>query len=88
MMSLESAVRKMTGQAADNMGFTDRGYLRAGLAADLVLFDPDTIMDRATPAAPFALAEGIVSVWVGGEQVYDGDSVTEARPGRYLSRKP
>jgi N-acyl-D-amino-acid deacylase len=88
VMSLESAVRKMTGQAADNMGFTDRGYLREGLAADLVLFDPDTIMDRATPAVPFALAEGIVSVWVGGEQVYDRDSVTEARPGRYLSRKP
>lgn len=88
LMSLESAVRKMTGQAADNMGFTDRGYLREGLAADLVLFDPDTIMDRATPAEPFALAEGIISVWVAGEQVYDRDSVTDARPGRFLSREP
>jgi len=87
LMSLESAVRKMTGQAADNMGFTDRGYLRAGLAADLVLFDPDTIKDRATPEEPFALAEGIISVWVAGEQVYDRDSVTDARPGRFLSRE-
>jgi len=87
-MSLETAVRKMTGQAADNMGFTDRGYLREGLAADFVLFDPDTILDRATPAEPFALAEGIVSVWVAGEQVYDRDSVTDARPGRYLGRGP
>ncbi|NOX70020.1 MAG: D-aminoacylase [Gammaproteobacteria bacterium] len=85
-MSLETAVRKMTGQAADNMGFTDRGYLREGLAADFVLFDPDVIVDRATPAEPFALAEGIVSVWVAGEQVYDRDSVTDARPGRYLGR--
>jgi N-acyl-D-amino-acid deacylase len=88
LLSLESAVKKMTGQAADNMGFTDRGYLREGQAADLVLFDPDTVMDRATPEAPFSLADGIIAVWVAGEQVYARGSVTDARPGRYLRHRP
>ena len=88
LLSLESAVRKMTGQAADNIGFTNRGYLREGWAADLVLFDPETVVDRATPESPLSLADGIIAVWVAGEQVYDRGSVTDARPGRYLRNQP
>ncbi|MCB1842844.1 MAG: D-aminoacylase [Halioglobus sp.] len=88
LMSLETAVRKMTGLAADHMGMRDRGYLRPTLAADLVLFDADTIADRATPEHPDALSEGINAVWVNGEQIYASGKVQDARPGRFLKRAP
>ncbi len=86
LMSLETAVRKMSGLAADHMGFDDRGYVRAGQAADLVLFDPDIVADRATPEAPGQLAEGIAAVWVSGELVFSNGRATDARPGVFLRR--
>lgn len=86
LMSLEEAIRKMTGLAASHMGFTDRGLIRQGAVADLVLFDPDTVIDRATPLEPDALSEGITRVWVGGELVFSGGAVTENRPGRVIRR--
>jgi N-acyl-D-amino-acid deacylase len=64
LLSLEEAVRKMTSLASDHMGFADRGVIRAGAAADLVLFDPDTVIDNATPQNPSALSSGIAKVWV------------------------
>lgn len=86
LMSLETAVYKMTGLAATHMGFTDRGLIRQGAIADLVLFDPDTVIDRATPEHPDALSDGILSVWVAGELVYANGKTTSARPGKVIRR--
>jgi N-acyl-D-amino-acid deacylase len=87
-LSLEKAVHKMTGLAAKHMGFTDRGLIKEGSVADLVLFDPETVIDRATPEQPELLATGITSVWVGGELVYDNGNATESRTGRVIRRAP
>ena len=86
IMSLEMAVRKMTGLAADHMGFNERGYIRIGQMADLVLFNPDTIIDNATPESPDAVSDGIFSVWVAGEQVFSNGLVTKARPGKFIQK--
>ncbi|MDZ7645543.1 MAG: D-aminoacylase [Woeseiaceae bacterium] len=86
LLSLEHAIHRMTGLSAAHMGFTDRGLIREGMQADLVLFDPDTVTDRATPEYPDRLSAGILSVWVAGEQVYDGQSATGARPGSVIRR--
>ncbi|MDH4108860.1 MAG: D-aminoacylase [Gammaproteobacteria bacterium] len=87
LLDLETAIRKMSGLAADHMGFADRGYIRPGLAADLVLFDPDTIIDHATMEDPLALSTGVLRVWVGGEIVFENGAATDARPGRFLRRQ-
>jgi len=86
VLTLEEAVHRMTGLAAAHMGFGDRGLVRAGMAADLVLFDPATIIDRATTAEPHALADGVRLVWVGGQVVFANGHATAARPGRVLRR--
>ena len=84
IINLETAIRKMTGLAADHMGFNDRGYIRIGQMADLVLFNPDTVIDNATPESPDVVSDGIFSVWVGGEQVFKEGKVTKARPGKFI----
>ena len=76
----------MTSLAASNMGFNDRGLVRAGMAADLVLFDPETVIDHATPLEPDLLSTGIRSVWVNGEVVFQDGAATDARPGRVIRR--
>jgi len=86
LLGLEQAVHKMTGLAAAHMGFTDRGRIAPGMAADLVLFDPDTVIDNATPENPSALSSGIAKVWVNGVLVFDDGRETGARPGRFLAR--
>ena len=86
LMPLATAVHKMTGLAAAHMGFTDRGLIRPGAVADLVLFDPETVIDHATPLAPSELSEGITSVWVAGELVFAAGAATENRPGKVLRR--
>ena len=86
-LTLEEAVHKMTGLAAAHMGFSGRGTLEAGAAADLVLFDPATVIDRATTAEPHLASPGIERVWVGGTVVYEGGAVTGARPGEVLRRE-
>jgi N-acyl-D-amino-acid deacylase len=86
LMPLEEAVHKMTGLTAEHMGFTDRGLIRQGAIADLVLFDPDTVIDRATPLEPTVLSEGITSVWVGGNLVFADGAPTENRPGHVIRR--
>ena len=70
------------------MGLSGRGKLEAGAAADMVLFDPATVIDRATTADPHLTAAGIERVWVGGTVVYEGGAVTGARPGLVLRREP
>lgn len=84
VISLEEAVRKMTSLPAHRFGFTDRGLLRPGLAADVVVFDPKTVADRATFAAPHAYSEGFRLVLVNGVPVIDDGRPTDARPGRVL----
>ena len=85
---LAEMVRKMTSLAAANVGIRGRGTIAPGLAADLVLFDPRAIADRATPQAPRAPATGVVRVWVNGVEVYRDGEVTGATPGRVLRRSP
>jgi N-acyl-D-amino-acid deacylase len=87
LLSLEDAVRKMSGLAADHMGLDDRGYIRIGQAADLVLFDPDRIADRATAEQPGLLSTGIERVFVGGVEVFAHGKATGARPGRFIRRE-
>lgn len=87
VVPLEEAVRKFTSLAAANVGISDRGLIREGMVADLVLFDPVTVTDHATPRQPELLSTGITTVWVGGEVVYTEGAVTEARPGRVIRRE-
>jgi N-acyl-D-amino-acid deacylase len=86
LFSLEEAVRKMTTLAAENTGLIDRGAIRPGLAADLVLFDPASVRDRATTADAQVPSDGIHTVWVNGEVVYRDGRTTGSYPGRVLRR--
>ena len=86
-LTLEEAVHKMTGLAAAHMGLSGRGTLEVGAVADLVLFNPATVLDRATTAEPHLTSTGIERVWVGGTVVYEGGAVTGARPGMVLRRE-
>jgi N-acyl-D-amino-acid deacylase len=86
LFSLAEAVRKMTGLPAETFGLRDRGFIREGSAADLVLFDADRIIDTATYADPIQRAEGILHVWVNGVLTYTADGLTGQRAGRFLPR--
>ena len=86
LLTLQEAVRKTTSLAAGHVGLRKRGLLQAGYYADLVLFDPQTIADRATAAAPRELSVGVSKVWVNGGLVYENGSSTSTRTGRILRR--
>ena len=86
VLSLESAIHRMTALSAQHMGFDERGVIAPGMIADLVLFNPDAVTDRATTSEPFAPSEGIHSVWVAGERVLHEGTVSEAFPGRVIRR--
>ena len=87
LFSLEEAVRKMTGHTAAVFGMTDRGVIRVGAYADLVLFDPKTVRDTSTYDAPTQVSEGILETWVNGQSAYVfGDGATKARAGRLVTR--
>ena len=86
VLSLESAIHRMTGLSAQHMGFAERGVIAPGMIADLVLFNPDTVKDRATTSEPFASSEGIHSVWVAGERVLHEGEVSKTFPGRVIRR--
>ena len=86
IMTLEEAIRKATSLAAANVGLKDRGQISVGSYADLVLFDPQTVIDRATPTEPHLVSTGMRTVWVNGAVVYDGEHTTDARPGRVIKR--
>ena len=87
LFSLAEAVRKMTRLSADRFGLADRGRIAVGAAADLVLFDPQQIIDTATFSQPQQLAEGIESVWVNGVLSYTAKSMTGQRAGKFLPRQ-
>ena len=86
LFSLPQAIHKMTGIPAQRFGLADRGYIRRDYAADLVLFDPATIMDTATYDDPIRPAAGIVAVWVNGALSYTANGATGVRAGRFLPR--
>lgn len=86
VLSMAEAVRRMTGLAADTFGLEGRGYVRAGHAADLVVFDETAILDRGTFEHPARLPDGIRHVFVNGVEVARGQKHTGARPGRALRR--
>lgn len=87
VLRLEDAVRKMTSQNAVKLGLQDRGLLRPGFFADLTLFHPDQVIDRATYTDPFRYSEGIEYVIVNGHVVLDAGRHTGAKPGRALRRR-
>ena len=83
-MTLEEAVRKMTSLAASRVGIADRGILRPGMFADITIFDPATIQDRATYNEPLKYSLGVKYVFVNGRPVVFDGKITDERPGRPL----
>jgi N-acyl-D-amino-acid deacylase len=86
VLTLGEAIVKMTGKVAGFYGLKDRGGLAPGLAADVIVFDPDSVADTATYEEPYSYAVGFDYVFVNGEPVLDGGAATELRPGRMLLR--
>lgn len=85
VLSLEEAVRKMTSLPAQHFHFDNRGLVRIGYSADLVVFDPNRVIDTATYEAPHTYPEGIPYVLVNGVVVVKGGAQTAARPGQILA---
>jgi len=86
LFSLPDAIHKMTGMPAQRFGLAERGLIREGYWADLVLFDPKTIIDTATFDDPIRASEGILGVWVNGVLSYTSQGATGDRAGRFLPR--
>ena len=86
LLTLEGAVHKMTGLTAVQFGLADRGELKPGFFADIMIFDPQNVADRATFEAPKEPSAGIELVMVAGDVVYRDGRPTAARPGRMLLR--
>jgi N-acyl-D-amino-acid deacylase len=84
LFPLEFAVRKMTSLAAQRVGLADRGLLKAGMAADITVFDPASVADKATFEQPHQPSVGFAYVFVNGQKVLDHGKLTAARPGRGL----
>jgi N-acyl-D-amino-acid deacylase len=87
LFSLSEAIHRMTGFPAHKFGFADRGTLEAGKKADLVLFDPNAIIDCGTFEDPHRPPKGIAAVYVNGELVVKGGKPTGTRAGMVLRRK-
>ncbi len=84
LLTLEDAVRKMTGLPAWRLGLRDRGILRPGMKADITIFDPARVRDTATYENPHRYAEGFAHVIVNGQVIFENGAMTAARPGRIL----
>lgn len=87
LISLPSAIHKMTGMSAQRFGLANRGFIAEGYAADLVLFDPHTIQDTGTYIEPTTVPTGIKEVWVNGTRVAEDGRSTDRRPGIPLTRQ-
>lgn len=86
-LNLEEAVRKMSSFPAKRLGLKDRGLIKKGMKADLVLFDKNRVIDRATFAEPQILSEGIEIVWVSGQKIWENGKASGNFPGNILRRK-
>jgi N-acyl-D-glutamate deacylase/N-acyl-D-amino-acid deacylase len=86
LFSLPQAIHKMTGLSAQRFGLQDRGVLREGAFADLVLLDPDRIQDKATYENPRQMCEGIDRVMVNGAWAFVQGQVQSSGTGRFLRR--
>ncbi|HWW60314.1 MAG TPA: amidohydrolase family protein, partial [Thermoanaerobaculia bacterium] len=84
---IEEAVRKMTSLAASRAALNDRGMLREGMKADVVVFDPNTIRDVSTYEDPHHFSEGVIDVIVNGVAVLRDGKMTGALPGKVLGRR-
>ena len=84
VLTLEEAVRKMSSFPARRLGISDRGMIQPGLAADIAIFDPETIADRSTFTDPTVYAVGVKHVLVNGVLVIDDGEHTGARPGKVI----
>lgn len=84
VLTLEEVVRRMSALPANRLGLVDRGLLRPGMKADLVIFDPATVADRATFLKPHQYAVGVRDVLVNGAPVLENGKITANRPGRVL----
>jgi len=88
LVPLAEAVRRITSLPAERLGLRDRGVVREGAFADITVFDPDTIADRATYDDPHRTSDGVLHVIVNGRPVIENGEHTDARPGRALRREP
>jgi N-acyl-D-amino-acid deacylase len=86
VVSLEEGIRKVTSLSAQHVGIAKRGSIQVGHFADLVLFDPERVSDRATAEAPHVPSVGIEKVWVNGQLVFAEGQVTGKRPGKPIRR--
>lgn len=86
LFDMETAIHKMTGRAATVFGMVDRGVIREGAYADLVLFDPNTVMDNATFEDPVQMSVGIEKVWANGVLSFAEGKATGEKPGRVITR--
>ncbi|MEZ4521717.1 MAG: D-aminoacylase [Thermomicrobiales bacterium] len=84
VISLEDAIRKMSSSVADRLGLRDRGLLRAGAFADVLVLDPDTVTDNATFEEPHQLSTGVRDVWVNGVMVLENSRHTGEMPGQFV----
>jgi len=84
LISMEEAIRRLSGFPADNLGISNRGYLRPGYFADIVVFDPQLINDKATFEEPLQFAVGVEQVFVNGVQVISDSEHTGKFPGRFI----
>ena len=84
ILTLQDAIRRMSSLPAERLKFGDRGLLRPGMKADIVIFDPQTVTDRATYDRPHQYSEGVRDVIVNGKLVLRNGQVTDQRPGRVL----
>jgi len=84
LITLQEAVRKLSGFPATNLGLTNRGFLKKDYFADIVIFDPDTVADKATFDEPLQFAEGMEHVFVNGVQVISNGNHTGSFPGRFV----
>jgi N-acyl-D-amino-acid deacylase len=87
LFSLEEAVYKMTGKSASVFGLEERGVIKVGNYADLVIFNPETVNDKASYKSPKLHSDGIEYVFVNGKLVWKDDNPTDDRPGMFLSGK-
>ena len=86
VISPETAIRKMTAMPAERFGFSDRGYIRPGYRADLLLFDPSVFTDNADFSGRSDMASGLYRSFIGGVTVVEEDRLTGKKPGGWLQK--